>query len=144
MLFRSRQKDSFAPAKPPSRRINYRVWNSDTFETLLIQSRCSQEEIDAAGAGPLIDKASDRLSEVCLEAAEILKAYRISPYQLVELCVPHIEHGMRDYRESDQNVVRQVAEIWKLLAPFGVETSEIKSLMDDCVKNAWTPKPNSK
>lgn len=51
---------------------------------------CSQEEIDAAGAEPLINQASDRLSDICLEAAEILKAYRISPYQLVDLCVQHI------------------------------------------------------
>ena len=47
--------------------------DADPFELLMIRSRCSDEEIDAAGATNLVSEASGRMAYSCATAARILR-----------------------------------------------------------------------
>jgi len=111
--------------------------NADLFEILMIRSRCSREEIDAAGAAGLMRQAEARMDELCDRAADILAPYCVGAAHLRRLCEGHAEEGTRLFRENERKAVGQVARAWGLLAPLGVEPSELKALMENCLKNAW-------
>ena len=111
--------------------------NADLFDILMMAARCSQEEIEAAGASSLVSNAQLKLDELCLKAAGILGAYGISPLHLRQLCEEHAAEGDRHFRESDVKAIAQIAKAWAILAPIGVEPMEIKALMDYCLRNAW-------
>ena len=111
--------------------------NADLFDLLMMASRCSQEEIDAAGASALVSNAQLKLDELCAKAAGVLGAYGVSPLHLRQLCEEHAAEGDRHFRESDAKAILQIAKVWCILAPMGVEPMEIKALMDYCLRNAW-------
>jgi hypothetical protein len=111
--------------------------NADLFDLLMMASRYSQEEIDAAGASSLVSNAQLKLDQLCEKAAGVLGAYGISPLQLRQLCEEHAAEGNRHFRESDAKAIAQIAKAWVILAPIGVEPMEIKALMDYCLRNAW-------
>ena len=101
-------------------------------------ARCSDEEIEAGGAAPLVSRAEAQLEQACCKAARKLgSAYRIEGVDLRALCEKHIEDGSRQFRQADLIAIRQIAAVWQLLAPFGVEPEEIKELMDLRLRNAW-------
>jgi hypothetical protein len=111
--------------------------NAELFDILIVRSRCSLEEIAAAGAEPLIAEAEARLKAICAEAAGILKAYRVEPADIEALCENHIEDGSRRFRETDGSAIRRIMAAWELLAPLGVEPADIKDLMDSRLRSAW-------
>lgn len=111
--------------------------NADPFQILMIRSRCSEEEIDAAGATGLIAEAERRIDATCQAAARLLQSYGVTPAHLRRLCDEHAADGTRMFRESDDVAIGQIARAWKLLAPFGVEPDELKVLMDNGLRNAW-------
>lgn len=112
--------------------------NSDLFDVLAMVARCSKEEIDAAGASGLVSNAQARLDKLCDKAAGFLTAYGVLPLQLRRLCEGHAAEGDRRFRETEAKEIRRIADAWCLLAPMGVEPLEIKALMDQCLRNAWT------
>jgi hypothetical protein len=63
--------------------------------------------------------------------------YPITATDLRAMCNRHIEDGVRQFRESDRTTIRLIANVWALLAPLGVETADIKKLMDSRLRNAW-------
>ena len=111
--------------------------NADSIEILMVRSRCSQEEIDAAGATGLVAEAERRIDANCQAAARVLHRYGVTPAHLRRLCDDHAADGTRKFRESDAVAIGQIAKAWELLAPFGVEPNELKELMDNCLRNAW-------
>jgi hypothetical protein len=111
--------------------------NADVFDLLMMAVRCSEEEIDAAGASALVSNAQLKLDELCTKAARILGACGVSPLHLRQLCEEHAAEGDRHFRESDAKAILQIAKAWCILAPMGVDPMEIKALMDYCLRNAW-------
>jgi hypothetical protein len=111
--------------------------NADLFDILMMAARCSQEEIEAAGASALVSKAQLKLDELCMKAARALGGYGVSPVHLWQLCEEHLAEGDRHFRESDVKAIAQIAKAWAILAPMGVDPMEIKALMDYCLRNAW-------
>jgi len=111
--------------------------NAELFDILLARSRCSADEIDAAGAAPLVADAEARLHALCAKAAAVLRTYRVTTRDVQALCERHIEDGSRQFCDADRPAVRLIAQVWELLAPFGVEPHELKSLMDSRLRNAW-------
>jgi hypothetical protein len=103
----------------------------------LTAARCSQEEIDAAGASALVSNAQLKLDQLCTKAAGFLGSYGVTPLHLRRLCEEHAEEGTRQFRESDAKMIFQIAQAWSILAPMGVEPMDIKALMDKCLRNAW-------
>ena len=92
--------------------------NADLFDLLMMASRCSQEEIEAAGASSLVSNAQLKLDQLCEKAAGVLGAYGISPLQLRQLCEEHAAEGNRHFRESDAKAILQIAKVWCILAPW--------------------------
>ena len=111
--------------------------NADLFDILMTASRCSAEEIDAAGASALVLSAQQKLDRLCEKAASLLGPHGVSPLHLRKLCEEHAADGTRDFRESDSKALVKIANAWLLLAPLGVEPMELKTLMDECLRNAW-------
>lgn len=111
--------------------------NADLFEILMLRSRCSAEEIDAAGAASLMSDAESRLEAICQKAAQALNGYGVTTHHLRRLCWERATDGTRKFQESDRTAIRQIARAWELLAPLGVEPNELKALMDYCLRNAW-------
>lgn len=111
--------------------------NADAFDILMLRRRCSPEEIDIAGAHSLVEEAENTLSSACGKAASTAKRYGAGWKEFKGLCELHIEEGKRSFRSADQAEVNHIAEIWKILAPFGVETAEIKEVLRSSLKQAW-------
>jgi hypothetical protein len=111
--------------------------NADLFDVLMTAFRCSPEEIDTAGASALVSNAQQKLDKLCEKAASFLGSHGVSPLHLKRLCGEHAAEGTRNFRESDSNTLVKIANAWLLLAPLGVEPMEIKTLMDECLRNAW-------
>jgi hypothetical protein len=111
--------------------------NADLFDILMTASRCSPEEIDTAGASALVSNAEQKLDKLCEKAASFLGSHGVSPLHLRRLCEKHAAEGTRNFRESDSKTLVKIANAWLLLAPLGVEPMELKTLMDECLRNAW-------
>jgi hypothetical protein len=72
-----------------------------------------------------------------LEAARVLKLLRITTTQLEELVSEARARGTASWSVEERKMIAIVAKAWVLLAPMGVETSDIRRLVDDAVRNAW-------
>ena len=79
--------------------------------------------------GPQLDKI--------LEAARILKPLLITKWDLAALVVEARERGTPSWSEEDKKMMAMIAKAWVLLAPLGVETADLRRLVDDAVRNAW-------
>jgi hypothetical protein len=79
--------------------------------------------------GPQLDKI--------LDAARILKPLLISKWDLAALVVEARARGTVSWSVEEKKMIAIVAKAWVLLAPLGVETSDIRRLVDNAVRNAW-------
>lgn len=72
-----------------------------------------------------------------LEAAKILKPLRLSQKNVEKMVAEARARGNATWTHHDKKMIEVVARAWKLLAPLGVETSDIRRCVDDAVRNAW-------
>jgi hypothetical protein len=72
-----------------------------------------------------------------LEAARILKPLLITKWHIALLVVEARERGAASWSEEDKKMIEMIAEAWVVLAPLGVETADIRRLVDDIVRNSW-------
>jgi hypothetical protein len=72
-----------------------------------------------------------------LEAAGILKPLLITKWDLAALVVEASARGTPSWSEEDKKMIAIIAKAWVLLAPLGVETADLRRLVDDAVRNAW-------
>ena len=75
--------------------------------------------------------------ELIDEAAKILKPLLIKRSDLDELISEARAKGTATWSMEDKRTTSIIAKAWVLLAPLGVETSEIRRLVDQAVRNAW-------
>jgi hypothetical protein len=80
-----------------------------------------------------------RINEAILvmEAARILEPLRIKPSDLEELVSAARARGAAPCSEEEKKMIGIIAKAWVLLAPLGVETSDLRLLVDNVVRNAW-------
>jgi hypothetical protein len=76
-------------------------------------------------------------SDSILEAARILKPLHITKWHLFALVVEARERGAAAWSEEDKKMIAMIAKAWALLAPLGVETADLRRLVNDAVRNAW-------
>jgi hypothetical protein len=69
------------------------------------------------------------------EAARILKPLRIKRSDLVELVSETRTKGT--WSPDEKRMTAIVARAWVLLAPLGIETADLRRLMEKTVRNAW-------
>jgi hypothetical protein len=72
-----------------------------------------------------------------LEAARILKPLFITRKDLEALVVESRARGPSSWRAEEKKMVALVSKAWEMLAPLGVETADIRRLVDGAVRNAW-------
>ena len=76
-------------------------------------------------------------SDNFLEAARILKPLLITKWDLAALVVEASARGTPSWSEEDKKMITMIAKAWALLAPLGVETADLRRLVNDAVRNAW-------
>jgi hypothetical protein len=72
-----------------------------------------------------------------LEAARILKPLLTSREALESLVVEARARGPAQWRPEEKKMIALVARAWEVLAPLGVEPSDIRRLANKAVRNAW-------
>jgi hypothetical protein len=75
-----------------------------------------------------------------LEAATALKGFLVDKDDLQSLTEMARKRGPTAWREDEQTMISAVGAAWALLAPLGVETADLRDLIDGAVRNAWKPK----
>ena len=75
--------------------------------------------------------------DAIMEAARILKPLLITKWDLAALVVEARERGPASWSEEDKKMLAMVAKAWALLAPLGIETADLRRLVNDAVRNAW-------
>jgi hypothetical protein len=72
-----------------------------------------------------------------LEAATILKPLLITQKDLQTLVTKVKTRGAAAWRPDEKRILSLTARAWERLAPLGVETADIRRLIDLAVRNAW-------
>lgn len=83
-----------------------------------------------------INPKRPQLNEI-LEAARILKPLLIKRSDIETLVAEARAKGLVSWSEEEKKMIAIVAKAWVLLAPLGVETADIRRLVDNAVRNAW-------
>ena len=88
---------------------------------------------------PSADSMGPQVNEerLILEAARILKPLRIKRSDLEELVAGARAKGTATWSTDEKRMTAIVAKAWVLLAPLGIETADIRRLMEKTVRNAW-------
>ncbi|HZL25955.1 MAG TPA: hypothetical protein VFC39_05440 [Acidobacteriaceae bacterium] len=71
------------------------------------------------------------------EAARILKPLLIKKSDLEELASEARAKGTASWSTDEKRMTALVAKAWVLLAPLGIETTDIRRLMEKTVRDAW-------
>jgi hypothetical protein len=70
-------------------------------------------------------------------AAWILKPLRVERPAVESLVSEALARGTASWSVEEKQMMAIVAKAWALLAPMGVETRDIRRLVDNAVRNAW-------
>ncbi len=89
-------------------------------------------EQSAPAEPPLIDE-----NLLIQEAARVLKPLRIRRSHLEELVSETRAKVTAAWSVDEKKMIAIIAKAWVLLAPLGVETADIRRLVDNAVRNAW-------
>jgi hypothetical protein len=90
-----------------------------------------QEEREATDA-PEVDAQG-----LIAEAAKILKPLRVSPVDLNTLFEEARARGAAPWRTEEKKMIALIAKAWEKLAPLGIETADLRRLVEKAVRNAW-------
>lgn len=71
------------------------------------------------------------------EAAKVLKPLLIKRSDLEELVAEARAKGAASWSSDERKMTAIVARAWVLLAPLGIETTDMRRLLDKAVRNAW-------
>ena len=64
----------------------------------------------------------------------------LRPFLIVSLAETARQLGPASWQEGEETMITAVSKAWAILAPLGVETSDLRSLMDRAVRTAWKTK----
>ena len=71
------------------------------------------------------------------EAARILRPLRVGAEELETLVAETHVNGPVSPTAEERKFLSIIAKAWVLLAPLGVETDDLRQLVDNAVRNAW-------
>ena len=74
------------------------------------------------------------------EAATILNPFLVGKEDLRSMIEKARARGPASWREDEETMISAVSKAWALLAPLGVETADLRNLVDAAVRNAWKGK----
>jgi hypothetical protein len=61
----------------------------------------------------------------------------VVPEDLEKLVAEIRENGYLTPLMEERKLISMIAKAWVLLAPLGVETDDLRQLVDNAVRNAW-------
>jgi hypothetical protein len=76
------------------------------------------------------------------EAAKLLEPFHVTAQDVIELVKKAQCTGPSLWTADETKMIASVAKAWSFLAPFGVETSDLRSLIDNAVRNGFIRKRN--
>jgi hypothetical protein len=83
-----------------------------------------------------INPKRPQLDEI-MEAARILKPLLIKKSDIEKMVAEAGARGTPSWSEEEKKMTAIIAKAWVLLAPLGVETADLRRLVNDAVRNAW-------
>jgi hypothetical protein len=125
------------------RRLATRMPAGDPIHISLSDGRIHVNRYSASCAAPppeeLPETSSPQINAPALiaEAAKILKPLRVSPADLNRLVEEARARGPVPWRTEEKKMISLIARAWEKLARLGVETADLRQLVDKSVRNAW-------
>lgn len=74
------------------------------------------------------------------EAAKLLGPFHVTAQDVIELVKKVQSAGPSSWTAEETKMIATVAKAWTLLAPLGVETSDLRSVIDNAVRNGFRRK----
>ena len=74
------------------------------------------------------------------QAAKLLEPFHVTAQDVIELVKGVQSADQPSWTTDETKMIATVAKAWALLAPLGVETSDLRSLIDKAVRNGLTRK----
>lgn len=71
------------------------------------------------------------------EAATVRKPFLVGKGDIQSLVKTARKRGPATWLESEETMISAVSKAWAILAPLGVETLDLRNLVDGAVRNAW-------
>jgi hypothetical protein len=127
---------TLAKSIPPGDPVFLRVENGRLFANRY--SEPCEEQTTEIPLNPSVDNNDEdrRISK----AAAVLEPFRVGQEDLLSLIETARSRGPASWREDEETMISAVSKAWALLAPLGVETADLRNLVDVAVRNAWKGK----
>lgn len=74
------------------------------------------------------------------QAAKLLEPFHVTTQDVIELVNKSQAAGPPSWTADETKMIAIVAKAWALLAPLGIETSDLRSLIDNAVRNGFMRK----
>jgi len=88
---------------------------------------------------PSVRKMNDERSRI-LKAASALEPFLVDQEDLRSAVAVARQRGPASWEQCEATMISAVAKAWAALAPLGVETSDLRPLIDTAVRTAWVKK----
>jgi hypothetical protein len=72
------------------------------------------------------------------QAAKLLEPFHVTAQDVIELVKKARSAGPPSWTADETKMIATVAKAWALLAPLGIETSDLRTLIDNAVRNGFT------
>jgi hypothetical protein len=100
---------------------------------------CHEVEKKRAPASSKVEPSRETLRSIG-QAAKLLEPFHVTAQDVIELVKKTRCAGPPSWTADETKMIATVAKAWIVLAPLGVETSDLRSLIDNAVRNAFTRK----
>ena len=74
------------------------------------------------------------------QAAKLLEPFHVTAQDVIELVKKAHSAGSPSWTADETKMIATVAKAWALLAPLGIETSDLRALIDNAVRNGFSRK----
>lgn len=108
-------------------------------DLLALRVQYTNEALAAAGAESAVARAEGQRGELIRQAHEVLKGFGVQQGALVRRVEESLREPRHSLTERDHRLIAAISRAWVILAPLGLETDDIRRLIEEGVKNAWKP-----
>jgi hypothetical protein len=123
-----------ARSMPPGNPVHLRV-NAGRLHANRYSEPCTWAPMHQAP--PTLELIATDENRLILEAARILKPLLTNREALESLVLETRARGPAQWRQEEKKMIALMARAWEILAPLGVETSDIRRLVEKAVRNGW-------
>jgi len=101
---------------------------------------CHEVAKKKAPASSKVEPSREALRSIG-QAAKLLEPFHVTAQDVIELVKKVQSVSPPSWTADETKMIATVAKAWVVLAPLGVETSDLRSLMENAVRNAFTRMP---